>query len=239
MANRNHFLECFLTPVELLSLSDYERYLYYKCLEIERFQQQADINKDLQNKKMEMEKSFPNSSWGLFVFKPPRASQFLRIELQEKFFELLNHRNLSCLGLYEVELLSERHINAMYPGDTVMPYWSDLKKKLLNLPAIYFLVSSRDQKDIHSDIEEVKGWYRVDKARGRLTSSVGLRAIFRQIVESYEGYFQEMTVESDKYEDSGIHAPCSTTSRFLQLIGFMAVDSFGARWVRTCLPWLL
>ncbi len=214
---------------ELQNLSEYERYLYYKCLEIEK-------NK---NKKREAEMLLPSSNWGLFVFKPPRASLCLSAELQEKFFTLLEWRKIVCIGSYRVDALTEKHIKAMYPGDTIMPYWDNLKQKLLDLPATYFLVNSFNKNDIRFDIEMIKGWYKIDEARGRLTPNEGLRATFRQLIEKNEGNFEEIALGSEKYEDSGIHAPCSLLSRFLQLLGFMAIDIGGAKWARQCLPWLL
>ncbi|MFH1551661.1 MAG: hypothetical protein ABIC36_02170 [bacterium] len=229
MTKPERLLSSFLNSVELSNLSEYEQYLYYRCIEFERFR--------FQHKKKWTEKTFPNSNWGLFTFKPPRASSYLKMELQEKFFMLIKQKNLSCLGSYEI-ILTKRHINIMYPGDKTMPYWDDLERKLLNLPATYFLVISPEQKDIHHDIEKIKGWYKTDETRGRLTGSMGLRAMFRQMVEIHERHFEETILGSDKYEDSGIHAPCSITSRFLQLIGFIAIDANGARWIRSCLPWL-
>ncbi|MEW6408340.1 MAG: hypothetical protein AB1465_06665 [Patescibacteria group bacterium] len=215
----------FLSDADLQNLSEYERYLYFKCLEIKLGDKECEV-------------LLPSSNWGLFVFKPPRASAHLSLELQRRFLELLKQRGIVCVGSYRISTLTEKHIKSMYPGDIIMPYWADLKRKLLNLPAIYFLVAALTSKDISFDIETIKGWYKKDESRGRLTSSEGLRAIFRQLVGKTEGYFEEIVVGSKNYEDSGIHAPCSLTSRFLQLLSFMAVDRGGAKWARQCLPWL-
>ncbi|MEW6170840.1 MAG: hypothetical protein AB1472_04720 [Candidatus Omnitrophota bacterium] len=216
----------FLDDADLQNLSQYERGLYFKCLEI-----------TLGNK--ELEALLPSSNWGLFVFKPPRASMHLNVELQKYFLDLIKQKEIVCVGSYKVGALTEKHIKSMYPGDTIMPYWADLKRNLLNLPAIYFLVAALTFEDISFDIKMIKGWYKKDESRGRLTSSEGLRAIFRQLVEKTEGYFEEIAVGNKNYEDSGIHAPYSLSSRFLQLLGFMAIDSNGAQWARKCLPWLL
>jgi len=238
MNNSRYSFDGFLGLAELQNLSEYEQYLYQKCFEFEQYKLELGRGIELENKKQEIESVLPSNNWGLIVFKPPRASTRLRTKLQKELFTLLKQKNFFCLDSYEVNALTKDHIRVMYPGDTIMPYWHDLEQKLLNLPAIYFLIVSPEQKDIRSDIEMIRGWYKVDKIRGRLTPREGLRAIFRQLVEEMEGCFEESVLGSEKYEDSGIHAPCSLISRFLQLLGFMAIDVGGRKWARLYLPWL-
>jgi len=203
-------------------LTNFEKNLFYSYL-----------NENKEENIFSVEKN-----WGIITFKPPRASLYLITELKEALFTILEKNNIKCLGQHKVESLTKKHILVMYPGDCVMPYWPDLESRLLHQPALYFLIASNESKDIISDIELIKGWYKIDTTRGRLIKSKGLRAVFRQLVEKHEGFFEEISLGSKKYEDSGIHAPCSLRSRFLQLLGFMAVDSCGAEWARSCLKWL-
>jgi len=177
-------------------------------------------------------------NWGILIFKPPRASLYLMAELKKALLSILEKKKIKLLGQYEVKALTKEHIFAMYPGDSIMPYWPDLESKLLYQPAFYFLVSSNESKDLFSEIELIKGWYKIDVPRGRFSKQEGLRAIFRQLVEKHEGFFEEILPGSKEYEDSGIHAPCSFKSRLFQLLGFMVVDSYGAEWARSCLKWL-
>ncbi len=173
------------------------------------------------------------ANWGIIVFKPPRASSPpLSHLLEEELIRLLKANNLHLLGSLCIQNLSKSHIRAMYPGDIIMPYWKDLEKKLVGRAAIYYLFQSLNKRDICAEIEVIRGWYRIDVNRGRHKEREGLRFLYYQEVLKMEGAFPYTTIGSDQYEDSGIHAPTSLTSRFLQILGTMGCDKQFADWVR-------
>ena len=177
-----------------------------------------------------------SADWGMIVFKPPRASSLTLYPLLEKeLIRLLKLHSLYLIGKLYVRNLTENHVKAMYPGDTVMPYWKSLENKMIEKPAIYYLFRSSDNRNISAkEIDMIKGWYCVDKKRQHYTRETGLRAIYYHEVVKTEGSFPFPMSDSD-YEDTGIHAPCSLLSRYLQLFSFMTADADGANQIRSCL----
>lgn len=163
------------------------------------------------------------------ILKPPRASLFLlNKSLERKLVRLLKLNNLQSVGSFCIQSLNTFHLRVMYPGDVLMPYWGDLEKNLLNRPAMYYLFQSANKNDNENDIYE-----KIEGIKG------GLRFFFYQKVSQIESSFPYVLLGSKQYEDSGVHAPISLNSRFLQLLGTMGYDEQFANWVRTCLPWLL
>ena len=230
-----------LERLNLSRLTIWEQYLYKLVLLGENCKLQMYQSSD-SRKKREYQKFINSletilpSDWGMIVFKPPRASSLPLCQLLEKELRrLLKLYNLYLLGSLCVQNLTMDHIRTMYPGDMIMPYWKDLKETLIGNAATYYLFRSHKRRNISArEIDMIKGWYHIDVKRRHYIEKKGLRSFYYREVVKKEGMFPFTTIESAKYEDSGIHAPCSLLSRFFQLLSFMAVDSNGAKWVRSC-----
>ena len=234
--------EVILEEIDLSYLSTHEQYLYKLALLGENCKLQMRQSSDAKKKKecqnfIHLLGVMLPANLGMMIFKPPRASSLPLSQLLEKeLIKLLKLHDLCLIGRLRVQSLTDNHIRAMYPGDVVMPYWKDLQKTLVGNTAIYYLFRSPNKRGISAEeIDTIKGWYYIDVKRKHYTKEEGLRAFYYHEVVRTEGTFPFTVVGSTNYEDSGIHAPCSLSSRFLQLLSFMAVDVNGARWVRSCL----
>lgn len=229
---------------DLSRLSTQEQCLYKLALlgEICKLQMRRSSNAQKQKECQNLINLFGiilPANWGMIIFKPPRASSPPLCQLLEKeLMRLLKLHDLYLIGNLYIQNLNNDHIKAMYPGDIVMPYWKDLEKTLVGNTAIYYLFRSLNKRDIGAEIEAIRGWYRIDAKRKHYKKEEGLRSFYYHEVVKVEGVFPYTMIGSAKYEDSGIHAPCSLSSRFLQLLSFMAVDANGINWARSCLSWL-
>jgi hypothetical protein len=231
MRSRELILERFINVSDLPHLSTPEQCLYKLALSGEICKLRG--RKQYQNF-IDLFCEVLPANWGIIIFKPPRASLPLLCQLlEEELIRLLKLNNLHLIGSLHVQSLSKNHIKAMYPGDIVMSYWEDLEKNLVGNAAIYYLFQSLDKDDIGAKIETIRGWYRVDTNRNRYKTEEGLRSFYYRKVIETEGVFPYTTMGSDRYEDSGIHAPTSLTSRYLQILGTMGRDEQFADWVRT------
>ena len=233
-------LKRFINPSRFIGLTENERHLYDVALEGEIIKALIPSRKTTDEDLNMINAVLPRNNWGLMVFKPPRAGTDYRASLESELRDYLQQYNLTFLGKYELKSLTRDLLIAMYPGQQEMNYWQNTEKQLLGLPACYYLFESEDNQfgDIRPYIESIKGWYKIDESKKRYSTRKGLRSIFRELVTSKEGKFHETLKGSRLYEDGGIHAPCSPTGRYIQLIGLMGCDIKAKNWVRSCLPWL-
>lgn len=177
-------------------------------------------------------------NWGVFIFKPPRAStEEYFPHLLEELLRVCRKTGFFYLGTYQFSALSKNHLRAIYPGDHKMVYWPDLVKQLTTGPARLSLVQHQNVQDVADLIREIKGWFKPDHERGRLSDGTGLRNLFARQVLAKEGVDVRVEKGSLIYEDTGIHAPCSVSSRYTQTLGLMGVDPDFATWTRARLSW--
>lgn len=219
----------FLSLEDLVNLTNNEVKLYQIALSVEL----CKISAQLTPQSEVIETQLLDSSWGQFLFKPPRASAEPYLTLMQN--ELLNaciDHELVLLGRYVIAKLSKKHLKAIYPGDSQAVYWSELLRCLVGKPAVIYLVKATQPRNVSNDIRNIKGWFKSDLSRDRLIDKVGLRAKFSDLVLTNEATDLRVQNGSPLYEDTGVHAPCSVSSRYLQLLGLMGIDIVFAEYVR-------